>query len=110
MIYTQIGKRIKLQRVKLSKTQDQLAEEVNISQKYLSQIEIGKSKPRVEVLIKIANALGVSLDYLAQDILTDTNNIHINSVILNMQVMSKDEQALILDITQRFREFSERKK
>lgn len=109
MIYTQIGKRIKLQRVKLSKTQDQLAEEVNISQKYLSQIEIGKSKPRVEVLIKIANALGVSLDYLAQDILTDTNNIHINSVILNMQVMSKDEQALILDITQRFREFSERK-
>ncbi|MDD2288416.1 MAG: helix-turn-helix transcriptional regulator [Tepidanaerobacteraceae bacterium] len=110
MIYTQIGKRIKLQRVKLSKTQDQLAEEVNISQKYLSQIEIGKSKPRVEVLIKIANALGISLDYLAQDILTDTNNIHINSVILNMQVMSKDEQALILDITQRFREFSERKK
>lgn len=110
MIYTQIGKQIKLQRVKLSKTQDQLAEEVNISQKYLSQIEIGKSKPRVEVLIKIANALGVSLDYLAQDILTDTNNIHINSVILNMQVMSRDEQALILDITQRFREFSERKK
>lgn len=56
-------------------TQDQLAEAMNTSSVQISRWETGKRDPQTATLIKIANALGVSLDYLAGVERTPTNAV-----------------------------------
>lgn len=57
-----IGIRIKKIRTKRGITQEQLSERININSKYLSSIERGKENPTLDILIKIAESLNVSLD------------------------------------------------
>ncbi len=59
-----VGKRIKECRKGARLTQEKLAEMVNISPTYLSEIETGHKKAGREVMCNIAKALEVSLDYL----------------------------------------------
>ncbi len=59
-----VGKRIKDSRLCLSLSQMQLAERVNISVPYLSNIEGGVKQPSLEILILIANELRVTVDEL----------------------------------------------
>ncbi len=56
-----IGLRIKHIRIKRNFTQEKLAEEINISSKYLSSIERGKENPTLNTLIKLAQSLNVGL-------------------------------------------------
>jgi transcriptional regulator with XRE-family HTH domain len=59
-----IGDRIKEIREERRLTQDQLAEKSGVSKGFLSDIENSKRNPSSEYVLKIANALGASLDYL----------------------------------------------
>ncbi|HMB84227.1 MAG TPA: helix-turn-helix transcriptional regulator [Terriglobales bacterium] len=59
-----IGDRIKEIREERKLTQDQLAEKSGVSKGFLSDIENSKRNPSSEYVLKIANALGASLDYL----------------------------------------------
>lgn len=59
-----LGDRIKAIRGSLGWTQDKLAKEAGISKSFLSEIENGKANVSGENLLKIANALNASLDYL----------------------------------------------
>ena len=54
-----LGKRIKRLRSRLGLTQDQLAEQVQISPKYLSNIERGKENPTLDMLLRLAMSLRV---------------------------------------------------
>jgi transcriptional regulator with XRE-family HTH domain len=65
--YKKLGKRIKLAREKKNLTQEQLAEIVGVSNNYISNIERKYSKPSLETLIKICNALEVTPDYVLLD-------------------------------------------
>ncbi len=47
-------------------TQEQLAERTDISKGFLSDVETGKRGISSEYLLRIANALGASLDYLVR--------------------------------------------
>ena len=67
MDYTFLGKRIKEERLKLKLTQSQLAEDIDISDSYMSYIERGEKSLSLETLVNIANRLGVSVDYLLQE-------------------------------------------
>lgn len=62
-----MGKRIRKAREKKGWTQSYLGELLESDGKYISRIELGKSKPSLEFLVKLANALGKSTDYLLQD-------------------------------------------
>lgn len=57
---------IKLWREHRGMTQQELAEQAEISKPYLSQIENGKRKGTVETLSAIARLLGVPLDVLTE--------------------------------------------
>lgn len=57
----QIGKKIKQLRKRLSLTQDTLAESVQISPKYLSNIEQGKENPTLDILIRLSTELKVDI-------------------------------------------------
>jgi transcriptional regulator with XRE-family HTH domain len=56
-----IGQRIAEIRNKRGMTQDQLAEKMEISPKYLSSIERGKENPTLNTLINLAQSLNVDL-------------------------------------------------
>jgi transcriptional regulator with XRE-family HTH domain len=58
------GDRIRGIREKRGLTQDQLADKAKISTGFLSDVENGKRNVSSENLLKIANALGASADYL----------------------------------------------
>lgn len=59
-----IGKRIKEVRVSQGISQEKLSELAEISPQYMSQIETAARKASLTSLVKISNALGVTLDEL----------------------------------------------
>jgi transcriptional regulator with XRE-family HTH domain len=64
-MYISFGDRITLLRKKKKLTQEQLAEQVGISAKELSEYESDAASPPLNVAIRIADILDTSLDFLA---------------------------------------------
>ena len=75
-----VGNRIREARLKKKFTQEQIAEKVKISTYHYGQIERGEKNPSLSVFVSIADALGVSSDYLLRDELS-TGNIYVNNEI-----------------------------
>lgn len=67
MMYSQLGKRIKQQRIMARMTQEKLAEAAGISLSFLGHIERGTRKASLDTVVKICNALKVSPNLLLQD-------------------------------------------
>ena len=84
--YKSIGKRIKTARIRLDMTQERLAEQVNLSPSHLSNIETGTTKVSLPTIIKLANALQVSVDSLLAD-----------SVVQSKAVFEEDIQTILSD-------------
>jgi transcriptional regulator with XRE-family HTH domain len=59
-----LGDRIRMHRARLRLSQGELAAKVGISLTWMNSIERGHADPRAAHLKKIAQALGVSADYL----------------------------------------------
>lgn len=64
MTNVQVGERIRELREVQNYTREALAEKVDISAKFLYEIEVGKKGFSAETLCKIAQALSVSCDYI----------------------------------------------
>jgi len=62
--YKKLGLNIKKYRKLKGLTQEKLAFEINVSLDFIGKIEIAYSKPSVDTLIAIANALDISLKEL----------------------------------------------
>ncbi len=67
MVKRLIGKKLKSSRLKRDKTIQQLAEKSRVSSNMISRIERGLTTPSVEILMKLADALGVSLSYFIEE-------------------------------------------
>ena len=65
-----VGGRIRLVRTKRGWTLEQVAEKAGISKSFLSEVERG-SDIGGERLLRVANALGASLDYLMRGVATE---------------------------------------
>ncbi len=65
------GKKVKELRRERKLTQAQLAEKVELSINYISQIETGEASPTFETIVKLATGLGVEIrelfDFSASD-------------------------------------------
>lgn len=55
---------IKIERMRKNLTQFQLAEMIEVHEKYIGKIESGKQNLTIKTLIKLANALGVKMSKL----------------------------------------------
>ena len=112
-----IGKKIKLARTRNNYTQELLAEKLQLSTRYISQLERGISFGSATTLVNLCNALDIDTDFLFQE-LVNTNypeqdktldeaffnnylqlNLHhrklINSFVLDMlksQAMDKEKE------------------
>jgi len=73
MDYKRLGQRIREERLRLNLTQAALAEAVNISDTYMGAIERGERSLTLETLVKLVNRLGVSVDYMLTDSVSDSD-------------------------------------
>lgn len=62
--FGEIGRNIKLQRTRKGMRQEELAELTDVSSAHISHVENVHTKPSVELLIRIANALEIDIDTL----------------------------------------------
>lgn len=62
--YSVLGKRIASRRMERRIKQNALAENIHISNNYLSSIERGKERPSLEIFVDICRELEVTPDYL----------------------------------------------
>ena len=65
--YKKLGIRIKAVRESKKLTQEQLAEITGLTNNYISNIERNHSKPSIETLLRICNALEVTPDYILME-------------------------------------------
>ncbi len=71
--YTALGRRIKEKRISNKLTQEQLGEKCELSSAHIGHIERGTRILSVDVLFRIAQELGVSIDYLLFDSVENDN-------------------------------------
>ncbi len=60
----QFGKRLKQLRIECGLSQNFLAKEVGVASNTITQYESGYSKPKIDVLVKLAVVLKTTTDYL----------------------------------------------
>lgn len=62
--YQEMGKRIRTQRELLGLTREQLAEQLSVSAKFCSDIELGIKGVSIQTLMKLSELLFLSTDYI----------------------------------------------
>ena len=78
MDYKKLGERIREERLKRNLTQAQLAEAVDISDTYMGAIERGERSLTLDTLVRLVNRLGVTVDYLLVDSVTNNDENVVN--------------------------------
>ena len=74
MDYKRLGTRIREERKKLNLTQAHLAEAIEISDTYMGAIERGERSLTLDTLVNLVNRLGVTVDYLLADSVSDSDS------------------------------------
>lgn len=92
MNYKELGNRVREARTLYGITQSDLAEKVNCSVQHLSHIETGNTKVSLTLLVKIANSLNVSMDYLLKDSLLETED---SAMLISIEVRTEKEKTII---------------
>jgi transcriptional regulator with XRE-family HTH domain len=67
MIKKLIGKKLKSTRLRNDMTIQELAESSGVSSNMISRIERGLTTPSVEIIVKLANAFGMSINYFVEE-------------------------------------------
>lgn len=98
MDYKSLGKRIREERIKLKLTQEQLAESIDISNSYMGQIERGERSLTLETLIKLANRLSVTIDYLLKESISLEDDNFINQLKQLMDGRDIKQKQMALDV------------
>ena len=92
-----LGKRIREERLKLNLTQEKLSESVDISNSYMGQIERGERNVTLDTLIRIANRLGVTIDYLLKESIT-IDDKYVNQLMQLMDGRTDKQKQMALDV------------
>lgn len=87
-----MGHRITLRRKALGMTQEELAEQLDVSPQMISNLELGKKAIRPENLARVCDILGLSADF----VLTGSNlNTQLDAIAEKMVSLSQQELELI---------------
>lgn len=76
-----IGKKIKLARAKANYTQEELAEKLSLSPRYISQLERGIAFGSATTIISVCNALNISSDFLFEDLIKNNDSKNVSDLI-----------------------------
>ena len=98
MDYMRLGQRVREERQKLNLTQSRLAEDIDISDTYVGQIERGERSLTLDTLVKLVNRLGVSIDYLLKDSVVATDDDILNQFRQLIDSQSDNRKQMALDV------------
>ena len=102
-----VGKRIKAVRQRNGLTQDQLAEQVGLSPKYISGIERGVENPTMDNLIRVAKTLGVeSYDLFLFGESEDSEKALRKGIDKMLREADREQLQLYFDVMKKILEFS----
>lgn len=93
-----LGARIRQARTERNMSQLDLAEACNISVPYVSDIERGKKCFSVDILLRLAQALQVSADWLLRLDIPQTDYAYHAEAAALLADCSQEEAALLLDL------------
>lgn len=96
MDYKKLGKRIKEERLKKNLTQERLAESINLTGVYISHIENASTKPSLETVVNLSNALNVTPDFLLFDSLYKSKEYLNDEIAKLLKQCSNDELKLVV--------------
>jgi len=96
--FKKMGIRIKAVRESKKMTQEELAEVTGLTNNYISNIERFRSKPSIETLIRICNALNVTPDYILLDSIFASKEYIVEEIAVKLKKCSKQNIQLISGI------------
>lgn len=102
MTLYKLGEKIRETRLRCCFTQERLAEMVDISTNFMSLIENGRNMS-VETLVKIADALGVTVDYLLSDTMEVQSDKIMTQIAQNLSTLSDDEKLFFLNVIKQYK-------
>ena len=98
MLYIDLGKKIKEERIQKGYTQEELGEKIDSTGAYIGQIERGERSASMSKIILIAEALNVSLDYLTGIIrFEDSDDIDIK-IAEELKDATNRQKEMMIDI------------
>lgn len=98
MDYNKLGKRIREERLRLNLTQERLSEDIEISTAYLGQIERGERSLTLDKLAKLANRLGVTVDYLLSDSISVSPDNQTDRILQLLQDKTIEEKEMAFQV------------
>ncbi len=107
--YKALGKRIREKRINLGMTQAKLSELCNRTPALIGIIERNDKHTSIETLVRIANALNVSADYLLGDNINYRNTDYITKSSELLSDMDENEIEYAYDMLNNFRDFRRKK-
>lgn len=103
-----LGERIKEIRKAKGLTQEQLAELVDIEQKHVSRLELGKNAPTIDRLEKIAAALNVPMGSFFDSGNQEANAERAAKIERMVSELNEDYRRIILKFSEILKEFKEK--
>lgn len=93
-----VGKRIQEVRKSRGLTQAELSQLVDLSTKYISNVECGFKTPKLNTFVSIANALQCDANLLLSDVLDVTTGQESGLVSKKLRALPPEEQRRILRV------------
>ncbi len=97
----EIGRRIYLRRKELKLTQEQLAEQMEVSIQMISNLELGKKAIRPENIVKVCRVLDISADYILTG---ERCEWELSGLVQKIAKLSAEDQKLLEKLIDRIAE------
>lgn len=104
-----VGRRIQEVRRSRGYTQAEFAQKVDLSTKYISNVECGFKTPKLNTFVAIANALRCDANLLLSDVLDVTTQQESGLISRKLQALPPEEQRRILRVMEVMIEEAKRK-
>lgn len=94
-----IGSKIKLARTRTNYTQEKLAEKLQLSTRYISQLERGIAFGSASTIVSICKALNINSDFLFHDVINSENSVSsiIDDKFLHTYSLLNDYNKKVID-------------
>lgn len=93
-----IGNILKKTRRSLGYTQEEIAEQLNLASRYISDIERNKTKGSVDTLVKLCNIYHITPTYLLQEYLVVEEDLKIDPTLIGFYSLSEYDKEIIIQL------------
>lgn len=93
-----IGSTLQKSRKSLGLTQEQVAEQLGLASRYISDIERNKVKGSIDTLIGLCNIYNITPDYVLKDYIISKDKSNIEPALLGYYKLSKHDKKIVEDL------------